>query len=266
MLRRFLIFVLAGLLLNACFKVPVTGRKQFRMLPESMLLSMSMTAYNDFLKQNPPMPASDADASRVKSVGQKMAQTVDYYLVSNGFKKIRKNFKWNFELVNNSAVNAWCMPGGKIVFYSGIMPLVQNDAGIAVVMGHEMAHAVARHGNERMSQQLALYMGGITLAVAMNDKPEETRNLFLAVYGIGGALGSLAYSRQHEYEADKIGMVFMAMAGYDPEEAISFWERMSGLSKGPQVPQFLSTHPHHDNRIAEMKKFLPTAKKYYKTS
>ncbi len=266
MVKRILILVIAGILMNSCYKVPVTGRKQFRMLPESMILNMSITAYNDFLKQNPPMPASNSDASRVKTVGQKMAQSVDYFLVSNGYKKIKKNFSWNFELVNNSQVNAWCMPGGKIVFYSGIMPLVQNDAGIAVVMGHEMAHAVARHGNERMSQQLALYMGGITLAVAMNDKPEETRNLFLSVYGIGGTIGSLAYSRNHEYEADKIGMVFMAMAGYNPEEAINFWERMSALATGPQIPQFLSTHPNHENRIAEMKKFLPKAMKYYKTS
>lgn len=210
------------------------------------------------------MPPSNADASRVKQVGQKMSQTVDYYLVSNGFKKIKRNFAWNFELVNNSQVNAWCMPGGKIVFYSGIMPLVQNDAGIAVIMGHEMAHAVARHGNERMSQQLALYLGGITLAVAMNEKPEETRNLFLAVYGIGGELGSLAYSRKHEYEADKIGMVFMALAGYHPEEAIKFWERMESHASGVQIPQFLSTHPHHQNRIDEMRKFLPKAMKYYK--
>jgi predicted Zn-dependent protease len=266
MLKKSLMLIIVGMMLYSCYKVPVTGRKQFRMLPESMLLSMSITAYNDFLKQNPPMSASNADASRVKSVGQKMAQTVDYYLVSNGFKKIKRNFSWNFELVNNPQVNAWCMPGGKIVFYSGIMPLVQNDAGIAVVMGHEMAHAVARHGNERMSQQLALYLGGITLAVAMNDKPEETRNLFLAVYGVGGALGDLAYSRNHEYEADKIGMVFMALAGYNPEEAITFWERMSAISKGPQIPQFLSTHPHHDNRIVEMKKFLPKAQKFYKPS
>jgi len=250
----------------SCYKVPVTGRKQFRMLPESILLSMSITAYNDFLRQNPPLPATNADAVRVKLVGQKMATTVDHFLATNGFKKIKSSFKWNFELVSNSAVNAWCMPGGKIVFYSGIMPLVQNDAGIAVVMGHEMAHAVARHGNERMSQQLALYMGGIALAVAVNDKPDETRNLFLAVYGIGGTFGGLAYSRQHEYEADKIGMVFMALAGYDPEEAIRFWERMQAMSKGPQIPQFLSTHPHHEQRILEMKKFLPKAKKYIKTT
>lgn len=265
MKKVFVFFLLTAMILPACYKVPVTGRRQFRMLPESMLLSMSITAYNDFLRLNPPMPSSNADASRVKQVGQRMAQTVDHYLISNGFKKIKRNFSWNFELVNNSQVNAWCMPGGKIVFYSGIMPLVQNDAGIAVIMGHEMAHAVARHGNERMSQQIALYLGGISLAVAMNEKPEETRNLFLAVYGVGGVLGSLAYSRNHEYEADKIGMVFMALAGYHPEEAIKFWERMESHASGVQIPQFLSTHPHHKNRIVEMKKFLPKALKYYKS-
>ncbi len=250
------------LLTESCYRVPVTRRRQFRMLPESFILIMSISAYNDFLRKNPPLPASDADASRVKAVGQKMASSVDYFL--SGFKKIRKNFRWSFELVNNPTVNAWCMPGGKIIFYSGIMPLAQNDAGIAAIMGHEMAHAVARHGNERLSQQLLLYMGGVSLAVAMRDKPDETRDLFLAVYGIGGTLGALAYSRKHEYEADKIGMVFMALSGYDPEEAIKFWERMQAHSSGIQIPQFLSTHPHHKERIVEMKKFLPKARKYYK--
>lgn len=264
--RSIVIVTISLFLIISCYKVPITGRKQFRMLPEDILLGMSIAAYNDFLRQHPPLPSTNADASRVKFVGQKMSSAANHFLVSNGYRKIKKNFQWSFELVNNSAVNAWCMPGGKIVFYSGIMPLVQNDAGIAVVMGHEMAHAVARHGNERMSQQLLLYMGGVTLAVALSEKPEETRNLFLAVYGIGGALGSLAYSREHEHEADKIGMVFMALAGYDPQEAINFWERMQSLSKGPQIPQFLSTHPHHENRIIEMKKFLPKAKQYLKTT
>ncbi len=262
--RVFILFIITVMLVSGCYKVPVTGRHQFRMLPESIIMSMSLTAYNDFLRTNPPLPATNNDAFRVKNVGSRMSQAVDHYLVSNGFKKIKKNFQWSFELVNESSVNAWCMPGGKIVFYTGIMPLVMNDAGIAVIMGHEMAHAVARHGNERMSQQIALYMGGISLAVAMNQKPEETRNIFLSVYGIGGALGALAYSRKHEYEADKIGMVFMALTGYDPAEAISFWERMEAYSSGVQIPQFLSTHPTHTNRIKEMKEFLPKAQKYYK--
>lgn len=256
--------VCLAVIVVSCFKVPVTGRRQFRMLPESMILNMSLTAYQDFLRQNPPLPHSNQDAGRVVAVGQKMSQAVDFYLVSNGFKKIKRNFSWDFQLVNDPTVNAWCMPGGKIVFYSGIMPLALNDAGIATIMGHEMAHAVARHGNERMSQQIALYLGGISIALAMNEHPEETRNIFLAVYGIGGALGTLAYSRKHEYEADKIGMVFMALAGYNPAEAISFWERMEAQSAGVQMPQFLSTHPHHDSRIVEMKKFLPKALKYYK--
>jgi predicted Zn-dependent protease len=251
-------------IITSCYKVPVTGRKQFRLLPDAIMLNMSLTAYNDFLKQNLPLPASNKDANSVKNVGLKMSTAVNNYLEQNGFKKVRNSFDWNFELVNSSEVNAWCMPGGKIVFYSGIIPVTQSEAGIAVVMGHEMAHAVAKHGNERLSQQLALTMGGISLAVAMNDKPEETRNLFLSVYGVGGSLGSLAYSRKHEYEADKIGMVFMALAGYDPQEAINFWDRMKNKSSAVQIPQFMSTHPYHDSRIDEMKKFLPTAIKYYK--
>jgi len=234
------------------------------MLPDSMLLSLSINEYNSFIKANPPVAATNADANKVKNVGGKMSEAVNSYLSQNGHQKLLSQFKWQFELVQNSAVNAWCMPGGKIVFYSGIMPLTQDEAGIATVMGHEMAHAVARHGNERMSQQLAVYLGGVSLDIAMNNKPQETKNLFLSVYGIGGTLGSLAYSRKHEYEADKIGMVFMAMAGYDPQEAIKFWERMSTQNSETQMPEFLSTHPHHQNRVAEMKKFLPIAQKYYK--
>ncbi len=264
-MRKIIVFSLITIMLAiACYKVPVTGRRQFRMLPEGLLTGMGITAYNDFLRTNPPVPVTNADASKVKTVGDRMSRAVDDYLLKYGYKKIKKNLNWSYELVSSPVVNAWCMPGGKIVFYSGIMPLTMNESGIAVIMGHEMAHAVARHGNERMSQQMALYMGGISLVIALNDKPEETRNLFLAVYGVGGVLGTLAYSRKHEYEADKIGMIFMAMAGYDPEEAIHFWERMQAYSSGPQIPQFLSTHPNHQSRIVEMKKFLPKAKKYYK--
>jgi len=248
----------------SCSRVPVTNRAQLRMLPESMILSMSLTAYKDFMKQNPAVPLSNNNAMQVKIVGDKMGVAVSRFLRANGHKSIAQQNKWEYQLVSNPAINAFCMPGGKIVFFNGIMPLTQNEAGIATIMGHEMAHAVARHGNERLSQQLAVALGGVSLAIAMRDKPDETRNLFLAVYGVGGALGTLAYSRKHEYEADKLGMVFMAASGYDPEEAIRFWERMEKHQNSSQIPQFLSTHPHHSSRITEMKKFLPKAKKHFK--
>lgn len=258
--------VLFILVIESCYRVPITNRYQFRVLPDQMLLSLSFSSYQDFITKNPPLTEVHPDAARVKAVGSRMSRVVNHFLASKGYKKVRKSFQWSFEVVNNPQVNAWCLPGGKIVFYTGIMPVCQNEAGIAVVMGHEMAHAVARHGNERLSQYLILQLGIASLEVAMKEKPEETRELFLALFGVGGALGTLAYSRKHEYEADKIGMVFMALAGYDPAEAIAFWERMQQHSRGHSIPQFLSTHPTSANRIKAMKEFLPKAQRYYRPS
>ncbi|MCK5838344.1 MAG: M48 family metallopeptidase, partial [Bacteroidales bacterium] len=172
------------------------------------------------------------------------------------------DFTWEFNVVEDEAVNAWCMPGGKIVFYSGILPVTEGLNGIATVMGHEIAHAVAQHGNERMTQQLAIYLGAVSLDYALANEPEKTRDIFLMAYGAGSQLGSLAYSRTHEYEADKLGMVFMAMSGYDPAYAIDFWQRMSQIGGG-KPPEFLSTHPSDENRVKALQKFLPEAKKYY---
>jgi predicted Zn-dependent protease len=175
-----------------------------------------------------------------------------------------KGFEWEFNLVDDKAVNAWAMPGGKIVVYKGILPITKNDTGMAVVMGHEIAHIVAKHGNERMSQQLVVQMGGMALDVAMKEKPEQTRAIFQQAYGVTTQVGvMLPYSRKHEYEADKLGLVFMAMAGYNPESAIKFWEKMMAQG-GAKPPEFLSTHPSDENRIAELKKYLPEAMKYYK--
>lgn len=263
-MKKIIFLLVIALTTFSCSRVPVTNRAQLRMLPESMILSMSLTSYKDFMRQNPALPLSNNNAMQVKVVGDKMGVAVSRFLRANGHKNIAQQNKWEYQLVNNPAVNAFCLPGGKIVFFNGIMPLAQNDAGIATIMGHEMAHAVARHGNERLSQQLAVALGGVSLAIAMRDKPDEARNLFLAVYGVGGVVSTLAYSRKHEYEADKLGMVFMAVSGYDPEEAIRFWERMEKHQASAQIPQFLSTHPHHSSRITEMKKFLPKAKKYFK--
>jgi Zn-dependent protease with chaperone function len=251
------------MLITSCAKVPVTNRKQVRLLPESMLLGMSLTAYQDFLTTNPPAPATDQNTVLVRNVGAKIKLSVINFMKSKGLSKQIKNYKWEFNLVNNSTVNAWCMPGGKVVVYSGILEYTKDETGLAVVMSHEIAHAIARHGNERMSQQLMVALGGISLSLALSQKPEETKNIFLTCYGVGSSLGLLAYSRTHEYEADKIGMVFMALAGYDPSKAVDFWERMSKIS-GTKIPQFLSTHPSDENRIKAVKAFLPTALKYYK--
>lgn len=248
------------LLLAACSTVPITGRRQLRLLPEGMLVNMSLTAYDDFLKEHPVVPPDHPDAIMIQRVGDRIADAVIKYIRDN---KIRgRMFDFEFNLVINDQVNAWCMPGGKVVFYTGILPYTKDAAGAAVVMGHEIAHAVANHGNERMSQQMALMLGAISLDVALQEKPEETRDIFMLAYGVGGTLGTLAYSRQHEYEADKLGMIFMAMAGYNPERTLEFWEEMSKKA-GPEPPVFLSTHPSSESRVQAIREFMPEAMKYY---
>lgn len=249
-------------LLQACSTVPLIGRKQVSLLPESNMVEMSLTNYSQFLSEN-KLSTSKEQTDIVKRVGAKMSVAVEKYLTENGFKDRVADFKWEFNLVDNKEPNAWCMPGGKVVFYTGILPLTKNDAGVAVVMGHEIAHAVARHGNERMSQQMLVQFGGIALSEAIKTKPEQTQALFQTAYGLGTQYGvMLPYSRQHEYEGDKLGIIFMAIAGYDPAEAIGFWERMAANSSG-KPPEFLSTHPVEQNRIDAIKQFLPEAMKYY---
>lgn len=251
------------LILGSCSSVPLTGRRQMSFLPEGMLVSMALTNYQEFMSANPPLPASDQRVQAVRRVGGRISQAVNNYLAENGQPDRIENFQWEYNVVQDEMINAWAMPGGKIMFYSGIFPVTRDDEGIAVVMAHEIAHAVARHGNERMSQQLLLTLGAVTLDAALRDRPEATRDIFLMTYGVGGQLGTLAYSRKHEYEADKLGMIFMAMAGYDPSVTVSFWERMQASSGGVEPPQFLSTHPSSESRIRAARSFIPEAMRYY---
>lgn len=227
-LRR-ISFFLITLTLISCSKVPITGRRQLNVVPGNMLTQMSLSSYQQFLTEHPPVPAGNQQAQMVSNVGQRISAAVETWLRDNQMGDKIKNYSWEFNLVDSPEVNAWCMPGGKVVFYTGIMPIAKDESGIAVIMGHEIAHAVANHGGERMSQQLAVILGGVTLDVALNKEPELTRDIFNSVYGVGSQLGMLAYSRTHEYEADKLGMVFMAMAGYDPARTISFWQEMAAI-------------------------------------
>lgn len=254
-------FLLAVLFIASCATVPISGRRQLKLLPENMLINMSLTSYGDFLRDNPVLPPDNPNVMLVNKVGDRIADAVITYIRDSKIKN--RVFDFEFNTVLNDDVNAWCMPGGKIVFYTGIFPYTKDEAGIAVVMAHEIAHAVANHGNERMSQQMALILGSITLDVALSEKPQETRDIFMMAYGVGGTLGTLAYSRQHEYEADKLGMIFMAMAGYNPERTLEFWQEMAKIS-GPAPPTFLSTHPGSEDRVRAIQAFLPEAMKYYK--
>ncbi|MCI5058459.1 MAG: M48 family metallopeptidase [Flavobacteriales bacterium] len=262
---KFLPKLLLAIFLISCAKVPISNRRQLHLLPESTLMSMSLTNYRQFLSQNQAVASSNQNTQLVKRVGGKIQNAVVKYMHDEGLSKRIKDYKWEFNLVQDDLVNAWCMPGGKVVIYTGILPVTQDETGLAVVMGHEIAHAIARHGNERMSQQLAAVAGGVGLAVALNEKPEQTKNIFLAAYGATTGLGILKYSRMHESEADKLGLVFMAQAGYDPDKAVGFWERMAKQG-GANVPEFLSTHPSHETRIQKIKEFLPEARRYYQAA
>lgn len=227
--------------------------------------SMAVQQYATFLSQNPPIAAGNKDAEMVQRVGSRLAAAVQTFLSQKGQSNLISGYKWEFNLVNDNQANAWCMPGGKVVVYTGIMPLVQNENGLATVLGHEIAHAIARHGNERMSQELAAQLGGEALSVAMSKQPGQTRDIFNAVYGVGSQVGMLTYSRTHESEADHMGLIFMALAGYNPQEAIGFWQRMAAQSQsGQKPPEILSTHPSDATRIKNIQKWLPEAMKYYK--
>jgi len=252
------------ILLASCATVPITGRRQVRMLPEGMLGNMASANYQSYMAANTVVPSSDPRAQMVQRTGERISDAVVEYLKNTGQSRRVQDFNWEFSLVDSDAVNAWAMPGGKIAIYTGILDLTQDEEGLAVVMSHEIAHVVAQHGNERMSQQLLLTMGAVSLDVALREQPQQTRDIFMLAYGVGGTLGSLAYSRQHEYEADALGMTFMAMAGYDPEHTITFWERMLAYSGGAQVPAFLSTHPTNEDRINAAREYLPEAMNYYK--
>jgi predicted Zn-dependent protease len=209
------------------------------------------------------MPSTNAAVREIQGIGMRMKSAVEKFMKDNGYAKRLEGYSWDFKLVDSREVNAFCMPGGNVVFYTGILPLTMDDDGAAVVMGHEIAHAIADHGNERMSQQLAIQLGGMSLAVAMAQKPQQTQDIFNTVYGVSSALGILAYSRQHELEAHKLGLIIMGMAGYNPERAVSFWEEMSNHG-GVKPPEFLSTHPSDQHRITKIREFLPEAMKYYK--
>jgi predicted Zn-dependent protease len=254
--------LVVGLL--GCSKVPISGRRQLSLLPESQLITMSVQQYSAFISEHPKVPASNKNTQMVQRVGSKISKAVVEFLKTENQSKRVEGFNWEFNLVEDNMVNAWCMPGGKVVIYTGILPTTMNEEGLAVVMGHEVAHAIARHGNERMSQQLAIQGGGMTLSVLTSEKPELTQGIFQQAYGLGSQLGSLAYSRNHETEADKMGLVFMAMAGYNPDVAPDFWKRMAALG-GAKQPELLSTHPSNETRIADIKAFLPEARKYFKS-
>ncbi len=256
------LFVILLALTVSCSNVPLTGRKQFTAIPSSQMLALSVDSYSQVLSETPISDNSAYNAA-VNRVGKKVVVAVEEYMAMNGLSSRIEGFDWQFNVLESEEVNAWCMPGGQIAFYEGIMPICGDDNGIAIVMGHEIAHAIAKHGNERMSQQLLINMGGVALSEALETEKEQTQQLALLAFGVGTQLGlSLPYSRTHESEADELGLYFMAMAEYDPRTAPAFWERMEQAG-GARPPEFLSTHPDPFNRIEHLHEIMPKALEYY---
>lgn len=247
----------------ACQTVPITGRQQLDLIPVDTLLPMSFDAYKDFLSKN-TVVQNTPESAMVKRVGGRIQQSVERYFARHGLSDRLKGYRWEFNLVQDKSVNAWAMAGGKVVVYTGLLPVAAGETGLAVVMGHEIAHAVASHGEERMSHGLLVQMGGVALSTALSRSPAQTADLFMTAYGVGSQLGvMLPYSRLQESEADHLGLIFMAMAGYDPREATAFWQRMAADKKG-SPPEFLSTHPADTTRIRNIESLIPEALTYYR--
>lgn len=261
MKKTVLIFGL-GLLAYSCAKVPLTGRSALAVVSNDEIQPLVNEEYNKTIKENKNVTSS-ADGQKVVRVGKKMAAAVESYLIAEGYQELVDDFAWEFNLLQSEQVNAWCMPGGKVAFYTGIMPITQDETGIAVVMGHEIAHAVASHSRERMSNSMAINLGMTAFSTALGQNPTMMEQIFLQSVGMGSELGMLSFSRKHELEADEMGLIFMAMAGYDPRQAPIFWERMSAAG-GQAPPEFLSTHPGPDRRIERLNAKMPKALEYYK--
>ncbi len=260
---RLILLLTALLVIAACATVPITGRKQFNLISAGEMNTMSFQQYDQVIAES--QLSTDAVATAmVKRVGVRIQGAVEKYFADRGQSSYLRGYEWEFNLIESDEPNAWCMPGGKVAFYSGILPVCLDDTGVAVVMGHEIAHAIAKHGSERMSHQMALQMGGMALSEAVSSKPNETQALYMSAFAVGAQYGAmLPYSRQHESEADHMGLIFMAMAGYDPQQAPAFWERMAA-GGGQKPPEFMSTHPSDATRVRQLNERMSEALKYYR--
>ena len=248
------------LLFLACATNPFTGKKTMAFVPNSQIFPTSFAQYDKFLTENKVVTGTE-DAEMITRVGQRIAAASKQWLDANGYKGYLKDYKWEYNLVNDKTVNAWAMPGGKIVFYTGILPIAQSETGVAAIMGHEVAHALANHGQQRMSTGMLQQIGALGVAVATSKETAANQQMWMQAYGVSSKVGvMLPFSRAHETEADKIGLKLMAIAGYNPDEASELWQRMKANSGGKAPPEFLSTHPSNDTRIANLSKWSSDAK------
>lgn len=257
------LMAVATLLLSACSSVPITGRKQLSLVSDQEILTSSLTQYKDYMGKA-PRSKNTVQSAQVTRVGQRIAAATEQYLRDHGLATEVSNFAWEFNLIKEDQVNAFCMPGGKIVVYEGLMKIISSDDELAVVLGHEVAHAVAKHSNERMSQQMMAQYGAQVLGGILSGKSAATQALAGQVYGLGAQYGvMLPFSRKHETEADYMGLVLMYMAGYQPEAAVNFWKKMAVASGGNATPEFMSSHPSDASRISSIQKLLPEIRQKY---
>jgi len=264
MMQKVISLVVVVTILYSCATVPVTGRKQLSLVSSGEINSMAANQYREVIAKG-PLSTNKEQTEMVRRVGVRIQKAVEQYMAQKGASAQLAGFNWEFNLIqDDKTVNAWCMPGGKVAFYTAILPICKDELGVAVVMGHEVAHAIANHGAERMSQGLLAEFGLSTISAAMGQNPTATQQIFMQAVGVGTNVGMLKFSRSHESEADHMGLIFMAMAGYDPASAPAFWERMSTLGGGQQPPEFLSTHPSHETRIKDLQGWIPEAMQYYK--
>lgn len=264
MMKKLIILSLVFVIVSGCSNVPVTGRKQLSLVSNAEIMPMVNQQYSEVIQKG-PLSKNQEQTQLVKRVGGRIQKAVEQYMASRNLSAELQGFQWEFNLIDDpKMVNAWCMPGGKVAFYTGIMPICKDETGVAVVMGHEVAHAIANHGRERMSQQMIAQYGLSTLGAVMGQNPGAGKELLMQAVGAGAGVGMLKFSREHESEADRMGLIFMAMAGYDPNMAPAFWERMDGEGGGQAPPEFLSTHPSHSTRIKDLKGWIPEAMQYYK--
>ena len=264
-MKKLCVLVCACSFAIGCSRNAVTGKNQLLLVPESEMQTMAVSQYKSFLDSSKVVSPAVKDAAMVKRIGQRITSAITNYYKQQGKADILNGYNWEYNLVESNEVNAWCMPGGKIVVYTGLLPVTQNEAALAVVMGHEVTHALARHGSERMTQGIGQQLGGAAVSVLLANKSQQTQSLFMSAYGVGSnVLVVLPFSRNQEYEADQFGLNFAAMAGYNPQEAIPLWERMEKAGGGNKPAEFMSTHPSEGNRIERLKKQMPESLKLYK--
>ncbi|WP_411895664.1 M48 family metallopeptidase [Winogradskyella sp. A2] len=256
------IFLAIGIIavIVSCATNPFTGKKTMALVSNDQLFPAAFAQYSQVLNENKVITGT-SDSDMITRVGQRIAVAAERWLNANGYQGYLEDYKWEYKLIESEQVNAWCMPGGKIAFYTGILPIAQNETGVAAIMGHEVAHALANHGQQRMSSGMLQQAGGVAVAVATGNESAEKQQMWMQAYGLGTTVGMvLPFSRGHETEADKIGLYLMAIAGYNPDEAAELWKRMKANSGGEAPPEFLSTHPSNDSRIQNLKALAPKAK------